>query len=191
MLTIKVTCQGVSPLLMNPMSDETLEGLRTGVRTSKPTDLTSEQEAEKKLYKDSNNGNMIGIPALNLYSCMIEAGRSVKNGKKQISTKDSSSLPSFLQIDEEFLPFINEAKWVVDKRRGRLPKDGTAVCLVRPKFPEWEFKVTLRVDETICAENTARKLVETAGNSIGLGAFRPTCRGPFGRFKITEWKVQK
>jgi len=33
--------------------------------------------------------------------------------------------------------------------------------------------------------------VDAAGKRIGLGDFRPDCKGPFGRFVVTKWKTSK
>ena len=32
-----------------------------------------------------------------------------------------------------------------------------------------------------------RTIVDDAGSKIGLGDFRPDCKGPFGKFKVTTW----
>lgn len=175
-------------ILMNPMTEATLEGLRTGVHPPKQKDRPAIEVAEERVIKDAE-GNP-GIPMEYLFSCLVEAGRHVKNnGKKQISTATSSLLPSFLTIEEAFLPFIKHSDMVVDMRRGRLPKDGTAVCLVRPKFEQWTCEVTLEIDESIANEKTVRELLKVAGTAIGLGDFRPAKRGPFGRFEVASWKV--
>jgi len=50
---------------------------------------------------------------------------------------------------------------------------------------------TLEIDEKEVSPETIRQLVEVAGNKIGLCDFRPTRRGPFGRFEIAEWKVNR
>jgi hypothetical protein len=33
-----------------------------------------------------------------------------------------------------------------------------------------------------------REIVDAAGKRIGLGDFRPACKGPFGRFCVVNWK---
>lgn len=193
MIKVMAEFVGVSPLLMNPATEDLLDQLfgGAGARKGKDNTLTCQKVAESKIIK-SEDGK-IGIPSMYLFSCMVEAGRQVKlDGKRSISTKDSSLLPSFLTIDEFFLPFTDqEAKWVTDKRRGKLPKDGTAVCIVRPRFDKWGFSAIFNVDEKGCAEDKVKDLVTRAGNSVGLGDFRPACRGPFGRFKIVDWKSEK
>lgn len=186
MIRVQVTCEGLTPLLMNPLSDEDLENLRTRTRKPKVTDRTAEEEASEKLYKDSD-GN-IGIPQVNLFSCLVAAGREViLAGRTKVSTATSTKLPSLLTIEEVFFPLIEGSDWIVDKRRGRNPNGGEAVCLVRPKFEEWAFVCTLEIDEVALSEESAKELFRIAGTSVGLCDFRPACKGPFGRFKVGSW----
>src|SRR3990167_3174140 len=147
MVTYKVTCKGIKPLLMNPATDELLEELRTGVRRGRVKDRTVHQEAEGKIYR--NEKGEIGIPAINLFSCLVEGGREIPfTGKKKISTVKSTVLPMFFTIVDDFFP-ITPSDWVPDKRKGTNPKDGTAVAVVRPKFPQWGFAVTVEIDEKV------------------------------------------
>lgn len=192
---VKVTVAGISPLIMNRMDDETINGLITGVRPPIKKDTPFKDMAVKKIYReDGNGGGAIGIPAENLCACLVEAGRSVKNGKKQISTATTTTIYSMMAVRESFLKFTNlngdGEGWVVDKRRGCLHDKGktTAVGLVRPKFMEWQFEFTVEIDETEANEGLIRQLIELAGKKIGLGDFRPTCKGPFGRFKVIGWE---
>lgn len=187
---VKVKIKGVSPYLMNPMTEDILDELRTGNRAPIQKDRPVADIAKKKLCTEANK---IGIPVENLLACMAEAGRKVKHGKTQISTANSTMMYQMLSIEETFLPFTDLAPenggWIVDKRRGRL-KDGTAVCIVRPKFVSWGLEFTLTIDSNEVSPDTIKQLVKCAGN-IGLGDFRPSCKGPFGRFTIENWQVME
>lgn len=166
MLKYKVLCVGVSPLLMNPATDELLDQLDGGAGARKPkiTDEDPKAKAEKKIIK-SDTGQ-IGVPSEYMFACLVEAGRLIKiDSRRSISTKDSTLLPSFLVIEDTFLPFENqEAKWEVDRRRGMLDNAGkkTAVCITRPKFKEWSFVLDLSVDEKEIAVDKIKNLVEKA-----------------------------
>lgn len=190
MIEVKVECVGISPILMDCMDDATLEGLRTGVRPQVRKDVPAEEVAGKKLYKDENGE--VGIPAQCLFAALVNAGRLVKNGKRQISAAGSTTLPSLMSIRETFMAFNGYAdkKWVVDKRRGRL-QDGTAICVVRPKFNKWGFDATIEIDEKAVDERTIQELFRVAGTAMGLGAYRPNCKGPYGRFKVSKWTAKK
>ena len=188
--TVMVKVRGVSPYLMNPMTKDILDALRTGARAPIQKNAPVEKIAEKKIWSESGK---IGIPVENLLACMAEAGRKVKNGKTQISTAGSTMMYQMLSIEETFLPFTDLAPenngWIVDMRRGRL-KDGTAVCITRPKFMSWGLEFTLTIDTNEVTAETIRQLVRCAGN-VGLGDFRPACKGPFGRFTIEEWEAME
>ena len=186
MTRVQITFRSQTPLLMNPATDEILENLRKRISLPRKTDQTREQEAEAKVSRDEKK--RIGIKAQNLFSCLVEAGRLVKlTGKTNISTKESSLLPSFLSIEEIFLPFKGTPTWVADARRGRNPNGGEMVCIVRPRFDSWEFDATIEFDENEVGEATVRELVKKAGSKIGLCDFRPACRGQFGKFVVANW----
>ena len=187
MQIVKVTCEGETPLLMEPMSDAVLESLRTGKRLPINKDRTAEEVALEKIYKDENDNPC--IPADNLWSCLVEAGRLVSfKGKKNISTADESLLGGLLRIKEEYLPLQNGSPIThrVDKRRGRLP-DGTAVCLVRPRFDHWGFSATLIIKDGDIDDKKMKELFEAAGTFKGIGGHRK--KGSFGRFVVTGWEV--
>jgi len=215
-LQVRAKLRGITPLMTHPMSDETLRGLETGQHPPIRKDRPRMAVAEERVYRGPNGE--LGFPSENLFSCIVGAGKLIKyDGKRSISTSDSSYVPEFLTIEEEFLPFtdlltgddllatMSEKKaeelreknminpdegWIVDVRRGQL-ENGTAVSIVRPKFPSWGLEVTflLNFEETPMTEEKVRQLVSKAGRSQGLGSFRPNKKGPFGQFRVDTWQV--
>lgn len=192
-MIINATIKSVFSLLMNRMSDETLEGLRTRVHAPKDREITPEQDAAPKIYRRDGDKGPMGIPSINLYAALKHAGRSVQySGKKNISTAEGTLMYSFMSIKGDFLPFKNvnengDVPWVADKRRGTC--QDIAVCIVRPLIAEWELDVTFQVNGKMVKEKTIRDLVEKAGMVSGLGDFRPNKGGPFGRFAVAKWEV--
>jgi hypothetical protein len=187
MQIVKVTCEGEAPLLMEPMSDAVLESLRTGKRLPINKDRSADEIAGEKIYRDESNNPC--IPADNLWSCLVEAGRLVSfKGKQNISNASESLLGGLLRIKEEFLPLQNGGPIThrVDKRRGRLP-DGTAVCLVRPRFDHWGFSATLHINDEQIDDKKMKELFGAAGTFKGIGGHRK--KGSFGRFVVTSWEV--
>lgn len=186
MKRIQVKCRGISPLLMNKPPEGLLEEIRTKVTKPRPPDRTPEEEAEEKIHVEDGK---IGIPCEMLFRCLVEAGRSVRfNARRNISTKESTLLPSFLRIEGAFFPlFDGKPKWEVDIRPARTDS-GSMVPAVRPRFDKWEFAVTLGINEQKIAEERVKELVEEAGVAVGLGSYNPAHRGPFGQFEIAEWE---
>lgn len=196
----RITCVGISPMLQNPMTDETLDELifgSGGKRKPPKIDVPHEKIAEARLCRGPNSE--FGFPANYLFAALVEAGRHVVFDKKtKVSTRESSLIPAFLAIlpdlvDEKgdgFIPFSEQGvKWVVDKRRGVIPSNGAAVGIIRPKFPTWAFGVTIEVDLDQISVEKVREIFDAAGRFSGIGDFRPSKRGPFGKFNITKWEV--
>ncbi len=190
----KIIGTGNRRLLMDPMSDETLDDLRKGIPKPKRTDISLEDEAKSKLYLDGD-GNIV-IPTENIFACLRFGGRFVKNGKKQISTqKGETILSSFLTIDEEYFKLTDgnggKPVWHVDKRRGVSNNRGSsnALCVVRPRFDSWGLEFIVKINSERVKSETIKKLVEESGLVAGLCSFRPSKGGRFGMFEIVEWEV--
>lgn len=190
MKLIQVQCQSISPILMNPMTEDILDELYGGASARKPRNSDKKQEDVAKEKVIRNESGAVGLPIEYLFSCLVEAGRFVQyDGKRKVSNADSTLIPSFMSLQEMFLPFLDQdTPWHVDKRRGRL-QNGTAVCIIRPRFDTWAFNVTVEFDEGEINEGKVKELFRRAGTAIGLADFRPSCRGPFGRFEVKKWEV--
>ena len=199
MKLVSVLVRGISPMLMNPATEEVLAqlpGAGAGYKKGKDMkDRTREEIAEARVIRNKiankEGKHEVGIPAEYLYACIVEAGRLVAyDGKKKISTMDTTLIFSFLSIKESFFSFENhDGKYEIDVRRGVNKTTKGAQAIVRPRFNDWKFRVTLEVDESDSnlTASKAREIFDKAGKMIGLADFRPTCRGPFGRFEIAEW----
>lgn len=204
MRTVKMHCVGVSSLLMDRMSAETLESLETGIRPPEAKDRPSVDKAREKIYR--NDRGKIALPTEMMIGALVAAGQKVKNGNKTISTVKTTTLFDLVVVNSVDLPLTsgtidpksivgNEAKgddlpWTVDRRKGigYQAKTPTAVCIIRPRFPHWEFDLEIQYDEKRVKGEVIRQLFDNAGGSQGLGAFRPNKRGPFGRFRVETWE---
>jgi len=192
MKRIEVELTGTSPLLVNRMTDEQLLALHTKEKRKFKAPKDPRDEAAEKVYQ-TREGRPY-LPTENLMACFISAGQYIKlDGKRQMSTKQSTLLPGFLTIEDPYLPLITgktraAASWEVDMRQGRNPNGGEAVCIIRPRFDRWAVTASLLVDTDSIAEQVIRELVDIAGSRIGLCDFRPQRRGIFGKFKVTNWK---
>lgn len=185
-------------MMMNRMSESTLEGLRTKVKKPKAANIghvrTPRQEAEEKVY--THGGEPI-IPGENLMSCLIAAGVFVRlDAKRQISTGKGTLLPGLMTLLDYVIPIYvpdtkHPAKWEADVRQGRNPNGGEAVAICRPRFDAWSFSCRVEIDENEIGENAIRQLWDLAGKRIGLGDFRPARKGIFGQFVVEKWIREK
>jgi hypothetical protein len=186
---ITVTIAGKS-LLMNRFSEEAEIAVQSGTRPANRSGKkgTPREQAERAAYKNVKTGELY-VPSQWLLSAMTEAGRFHKMGKRQISTRDESIVPAGIEFDELVIS-LGTNQFEVDSRRVVIPATGGAIMAHRPRIDDWKLTFTMVVDETVFDADTVRLLLDDAGQKIGIGAYRPACRGPFGRFKITSWGVE-
>ena len=183
-----------SAMLQNPKTMEVLKHLFMSkeARPPAPRDLTMDQVAEKRMYRD--NGNL-GFPTRNLLASLIAAGRLVEyKGKLMLSTTKGSFVSGLLDFGKQgfitFAPERSNLNWKTSAIGGRLP-DGTACCIVRPEVESWvaeDIKFTFPPGEI--SEQKVRRLFALSGRMIGLCDFRPACKGTFGKFYPCFWQTR-
>lgn len=191
MLNINIRIDGITPMLMHAFSDEAQEAASSGMKTSAAASDrgTAKEQAEKCLYL-SADGVTIIIPQPNIFSCIVEAGKFFKAGKSKVTTLRTSIIPACVFFNESEFPLINEG-WSVDTRAVRMPSTGGRIQRHRPIFERWAIEFSVDLDTSEMSERLFREIVDAAGNKIGLGDFRPACKGPFGRFKVTQWQSER
>jgi hypothetical protein len=131
------------------------------------------------------------IPQPNLFRCIIDAGKYFKNGKSKVTTLKSSIIPACVEVPGVEIPIKHKEPWTVDTRAVRIPSTGGRILCHRPSFNDWALSFDLVVDTDMMPIKLAREIMDAAGKRIGLGDFRPDCKGPFGKFVVTKWKESK
>lgn len=189
LLRIEVTCKGITPLLINRVTEEVLLKIRDRIKDPKTAPRgTPREEAAKKLYCDESRKQFF-LPPQMLYSALVSAGVYVRlEGKRQVSTAKSTALPSFMSLEDSQLN-LKTPGWEPDIRQGRNPNGGELVVVCRPRFDMWEFCVRIAVDTRVIAEEKIRELFDLAGRRCGLGDFRPNRKGIYGQFVVECWKL--
>jgi len=188
-MNIKVTIQGVTPLLMNRFHEENEVKVQSGVSAvSIAGKGTPREQATKKAYMDTD-GNLY-IPGPNIFSCIVQAGTFHKVGKSKITTVKSSLVPAGISILDIVCP-LGVKEFEVDSRSVVIPSTGGRIMAHRPRLDEWATTFTLDVDTAMFDLKTVRLLVDDAGKKVGLGDFRPARKGPFGKFVVTGWEERK
>ncbi len=147
---------------------------------------TPREQAKPKAYADAE-GNLF-VPGPNIYAAIIAAGSFHKAGKSKITTMKTSLIPAGVLLEELVCP-LNTKEWEVDSRSVVIPSTGGRIMCHRPRIDDWKTSFTLEVDETMFAPDLVRTIIDDAGKKIGLGDYRPSRKGPFGRFVVTEWVI--
>lgn len=186
-LLIDVVIEGTTPLLCNKFGDAAAMQASSGNRMAAIGDKgTPKEQAAQKIY--TGHDGKPCIPQPNLFRCLIDAGTFFKAGKSKVTTQKSSLIPACLEIVGIELPIVTKEGWAVDTRAVRIPSTGGRILCHRPSFNDWRIEFTLSVDTDMMAPKLVREIVDAAGKRIGLGDFRPACKGPFGKFVVVGWK---
>jgi len=92
---------------------------------------------------------------------------------------------------------LNVKRDDVIKESFYVPSDGTPGGARRViknfgMIPQWEGEVKYYILDDIITENVFKRVLETSGNLIGIGRFRPRNRGYYGRFEVIniKWSEQ-
>lgn len=189
MKKISITIEGTTPLLTNKFTDSSQMKATSGVSSSLVGDRGSPHEqASQKLYIGHDGKPM--LPQPNLFRCLIDAGKFFKNGKSKVTTQKSSLLPACVEVEGLEIPIEHKEPWSVDTRAVRIPSTGGRILAHRPCFNDWKLSFDLGIDTELMSSKLMREIVDAAGKRIGLGDFRPDCKGPFGKFVVTHWKEE-
>lgn len=186
MNSIKVAVSGTSPLLCSKFTDAS--SLANGTSATFVGDKPSpKNQCDAKLYY--GDGKPV-IPQPNLFRCLIDAGQFFKAGKSKITTQKSSLVPAAMSIEEIAIPIESKDGWTVDSRSVVIPSTGGRIMCHRPCFNDWTLTFTLQYDTDMFSEKLVRDIVDAAGKKIGLGDFRPSRKGPYGKFNVTKWEPE-
>lgn len=188
-MLIEVEISGTTPLIMNKFTDAAAMAATNGTRGALAGDRGSPKEqAEKRLYIGTSGAPM--IPQPNILRCVIDGGAFFKAGKTKVTTQKSSLIPACVTILGVELP-LRTSGWRVDERPVRIPSTGGRILCYRPIFDDWAVSFTVDLDTKEMTMKLLREIVDKAGKAIGLGDFRPACKGPYGRFVVTRWSADE
>lgn len=191
MKEIAIEITGRTPLLLHRFTDAAAEAATSGARSAVNGDRgTPREQAEQCLYISEDDGAIV-IPQPNLLRAIIDAGKFHKAGKSKVTTQKSSLIPACVDLDEIEYPLEHEEPWDVDTRPVRIPATGGRILRHRARFNQWKLRFVVMLDDKIIGLNVFRAIMDDAGSKIGLGDFRPDCKGPFGKFWITSWEPRE
>lgn len=138
--------------------------------------------AEYHCYRNADG--QCFIPSEQIRGALIGAGSYMKSkvGGRSRSMKVIVAAMFLPQPTEILLPDYD----AIDKRSAVNKNVKARVITIRPKWTQWEADFDLLVYEDSITTETVHQLLEYAGSYVGIGSFRPTNNGMFGRFEVTS-----
>ena len=187
MKEITVKIEGTTPLLCNRFGEDAQASATNGTRPALSGSRgTPHEQAERKLYIGTAGKPV--VPGINLFRAIIDGGIFFKAGKSKVTTAKTSLIPACVSISEMELRIESKDGWIPDSRPVRIPSTGARIICHRPCFNDWSLAFTLSYDEAMIDARLLRQIVDAAGTRIGLGDFRPGCKGMFGKFVVNKWQ---
>lgn len=187
--TISVEIRGVTPLLVHRFGEDAeMEKPTRNIVVSK---RNPREEAQRHAYI-ANDGTFF-FSAFSIPNAMGAAGTNhkLKGSRKTLRF----IVPSAVRVTADTITILNGAgpapDFEVDARPVTIPATKGRIMRYRPRFNEWGARFTLVIDDAQLAVEMAHQLLNEAGQSIGIGDFRPEKRGPFGTFRVTRFEEQE
>lgn len=194
MITVDVTLEGITPMLQNRFTEKAEAALEGGsTRRVKRDKLTPREAAEKAAYRLEDG--TLWHPSSAIVRMLREAGAGHKLTGSRKSAK--FAVAGAIRMIEEHIrlhhPDTNKhlTDFEVDSRRAVNPSTKGAIMAHRPRHERWATTFTIKVNDLILDPKFIYQLFVDAGESIGIGDYRPEKGGPFGTFAITKWEEHK
>lgn len=181
---IQVTIKGLTPLLMNRLTMDSLES------KSKNRFQTYNQkdEAKKSAYLTEIDGKQtLYVPNYAIYSMIINTAKMYKAKRMSIS----SILAGAIRIEPEYIS-LGTDKYEIDSRAVVIV--GSRVIKSRAKIPEWQITFDIIYNKRVIQDDnsiaTIKTILEDAGTRMGLLDYRPQHKGWFGTFEVTNFTLE-
>ncbi len=183
MKKFNIKIKGITPYMQCRMDDQKLEEWeKKRGPIHERGDVAHEDAIRAEFYCYRNSDGKNFIPSEQIRGALINAGSYVKAkvGGRSKSMKVIVAAMFMVMPEEIILPDYD----AIDKRSAVNRHVKARIIKIRPKWTNWEAKFTLEVGENSITKETIQQIIEYAGNYVGIGAFRPTCNGMFGRFEL-------
>lgn len=182
---VKITVEGITPLLFNRFNQASIEGDSPGKPgTKKRSGAVLKNDYTEKLYRLPDG--KIYTPANHITGCLINAGKNFKiMGKGKASY--SKLLGSVVEVEDEALihkiqdydSFTTTA--VNPMTKGR-------IVITRPIMRKWSFDFVLKIADDGLPANIVKQILDYGGLYVGIGDWRPDKKGKYGKFMVTKFE---
>lgn len=189
-MEFNITIKGVTPYMQHRMDDQKLEEWEKNRKKIIEREGVNHEDAVRANFHSyvDENGNFF-LPGEHLRTSLINAGSFMKSkvGNARKSMKNIVAAMFIVTPEKISLPPFDE----IDKRSAVNKNVKARIIAIRPKWREgWTATFTLLIDDETMTTETVKELLSYAGKYVGIGSYRPTNNGYFGRFKVENIQKQ-
>ncbi len=181
----KVKIEGLTPYMQHRMDDVKLEAWeKNRKQIIERPDVNQEDLVRAEFHAYRNPEGKLYLPSEHLRIALINGGGYLKSkvGTKTKSMKSIIAAVLMVSPEEIILPEYD----VIDKRSAVNRNVKARVMVIRPKWLKWEAEFDMILDNGTLTKEMITELINVTGNYVGIGSYRPTNNGYFGRFKLIE-----
>jgi len=184
-----VKLRSKTPYMAHRMDDQKLEDWEKNRKLIIESPDVAKEDALRAEFHSYSDEEGFFIPSEHIRGSLINAGAMVKSkvGNSRKSMKNIVAAMFFIKEEKIRLP----KEYEIDKRSAVNRNIKARVICIRPKWKEWKGEFTLQVDNDTITKETVEQIIIYAGQYIGIGSFRPTNNGMFGRFELLSIKEIK
>jgi hypothetical protein len=182
--TLTLNIVGTSPLLChNPIK---MGGSGNGL--GKKVIPSADDEAAVGVYAGLKG--TFQHPAMGIRNGLLDAAKGRRISKQPATFVVGGAV--FAR--DEFVTLVHPESgeplttYEVDTRRAVVQRQG--VLRSRPRFRDWSVTIVLIFEDDLVSPKVVVELAQLAGRLVGLGDYRPRCKGPFGRYVVRWYEVE-
>ena len=181
-----VKIQGVTPYMQHRMDDTKLEDWEKNRKLIIERDDINKNDLVRAQYHMflGSKGEPY-IPSEHIRGSLINAGSFMKSKVGNSRKSMKNIVAGMFFVDPIEIPL--KGKWVIDKRSAVNKNIKARIIVIRPKWEKWSAEFELHVDNDTITDDTVKQLLEYAGQYCGIGSFRPTNNGMYGRFLVQKF----
>lgn len=184
MKTFEVTIDGISPILVNRFKEQSEVPIKMK-KAGKTNYGTPREQAEKAAYLDSSGKAWIPSTWVKGAIANVSSDYKLPASRKSVKSVIGGAV---VPIEEKcyFLQKYTKKNIEIDSRPCVVQR--FRIMRHRARFEKWTVKVALEIEDSILDPDNVHEMLCDAGRRSGIGDFRPSKGGPYGKFKVVQWK---
>jgi len=184
---VRIVNKEGSPYMQHRMDDQKLEEWEQNRKLIIENPDVAKEDAVRAEFHSYQDKDGFYLPTEQIKGSLIGAGGMVKSkvGNARKSMKNIVAAMFFIKEEKLRLP----KNYIIDKRSAVNKNIKARVICIRPKWMTLDVEFTLMVDNDTITLPTIKEILTNAGQYIGIGSYRPTNNGWFGRFDVKEIKA--
>lgn len=173
-----VTVKGTSPLLVNRFSEQAQHAIvanQTGVAKTRKAPRDPDLEFQNSRYRDHLGRDC--LPAAAFKESMVRAVSYI-DGMAMTEARGAFFIDGDLIALRASEPYCHTSRVVLNRK--------TTSIAYRACYESWEADLSISFQENVVTAEQILNILELAGFAVGVGAWRPQCKGQFGRFEVKK-----